>query len=30
MFCEICLEARIGVYVDISHKVWADVYEEII
>ena len=30
MFCEACLGALVEVYVDISLKVWPDVYEDII
>ena len=30
MFCEACLDAFVEVYVDISLKVWPDVYEDII
>ena len=30
MFCEVCLEALVGAYVDISLKVRADLYEEFV
>ena len=30
MFCYVCLETLVGVYIDVSHKVRFDVYEEIV